>query len=108
MKQETIGMIAGILGILALGVLYSYWIGTVGKRRSWSRKSVKKVAGFPLMVGGLVPLVASVLSRTGAAWAKFPWAIAVTTGVLAMTIAAKVSHPGVPLSEPDRDNLSIR
>jgi hypothetical protein len=43
-------MILGILGILVLGAVYGYWIGTVGKRHSWSGKKVKGVAGFPLMV----------------------------------------------------------
>jgi hypothetical protein len=49
-KGEAMGMILGILGILVLGALYGYWIGTVGKRHSWSGKKVKGVAGIPLMV----------------------------------------------------------
>jgi hypothetical protein len=106
--QEPIGVMIGLLGILILGALYGYWIGTVGKRRFWSGKRVKRVAGVPIMVVGLVLMIAAGLSRHGTAWANFPWVITVTAGVLAMLVAAKVSHPGVPLSELDRDDLPIR
>jgi hypothetical protein len=115
MRQESVWMITGLIGVLVLGALYGYWIGRIGKRRCWSGKKVKGVAAYPLMVCGLVLLIASVISReasgygdSAAVWAKFPWVVMLCAGFLAMFVAAKVAFPGVPLSELDKDNLSIR
>jgi hypothetical protein len=41
-------------------------------------------------------------------WAKFPFFIAIFAGLLAMFVATQVAYPGVPLSDLDKDNLSIR
>jgi hypothetical protein len=41
-------------------------------------------------------------------WAKFPWFILYTAGVIAMVVAARIARPGVPLAEIDKENLSIR
>jgi len=107
--------IIGCLGILALGALYGYWIGTVSKRRSWSGKKVKIVAMIPIPMVGVVLMIASKIAREAsgsgnpaAAWAEFPWTITLLAGFLAMFIAARVAYPGVPLSDLEKDNLSIR
>ena len=106
--------IIGCLGILALGALYGYWIGTVSKRRSWSGKKVKIVAMIPIPMAGVVLMIASKITREAgsgnpaAAWAEFPWTITLLAGFLAMFIAARVAYPGVPLNDLEKDNLSIR
>jgi hypothetical protein len=68
--------IIGCLGILILGAVYGYWIGIVGKRRSWSGKKVKIVALIPIPLVGVVLGIASKISRdasgsgnSAAAWA---------------------------------------
>ena len=107
--------IIGCLGILVLGALYGYWIGTVGKRRSWSGKKVKIVSWIPIPMVAVVLMIASTISReasgsgnSAAAWEEFPWTVTMLTGFLAMFVAAKVAYPGVPLSDLEKDNLSIR
>ena len=105
----------GCLGILVSGALYGYWIGTVAKRRSWSGKKVKVVALIPIPMVGVVLAIASKITRgasgpgnPAAAWAEFPWTFTLLAGFLAMFIAAHVAYPGVPLSDLEKDNLSIR
>src|SRR5947207_15597260 len=97
MNRESIWMIAGLLGVLALGAAYGYWIGNIGKRRSWTYKTIKGVAGLPILGTGLILLVASVISRESSgnvgsaqAWARFPWAVTVTAGFLSMLVTARV------------------
>lgn len=114
MTQETIGMITGVAGILLLGPVYGYWIGHAAKRRSWSGKKTKNVAWLPPIVLGLILQIASLISHWAhqgqpkPAWVKFPWSVAIIAGLLAMFVAAHVAHPGVPVSDLDKDNLSIR
>jgi hypothetical protein len=107
--------IIGCLGILVLGALNGYWIGVVGKQRFWSGKKVKIVALIPIPLIGVVLEIASKISREAsgsgnpaAAWAAFPWTVTLLAGLLAMFVAAKVAYPGVPLSDLEKDNLSIR
>ena len=114
MTQEAVGMIAGVAAILLLGPVCGYWIGNAAKRRSWSGKKTKNVAWLPPIVLGLLLQIAALISRWAyqgqpkPAWVKFPWYVAIFTGLLAMFVATHVAYPGVPLSDLDKDNLSIR
>jgi len=114
MTRETVDLIAGVAGILLLGPVYGYCIGKAAKRRSWSGKKTKNVAGLPPMVLGLLLQIASFISHWAhrgqpkPAWAEFPWYIAIFTGVFAMYVAARIAYRGVRLSDLDKDNLSIR
>ena len=56
MTLEFLGMLAGVAGILLLGAVYGYWIGTAANRRSWSGKKIKRVAGLPPALLGIVQL----------------------------------------------------
>ena len=76
---------------------------------------LKIVALIPIPLVGVVLEIASKISREAsgsgnpaAAWAAFPWTVTLLAGFLAMFVAAKVAYPGVPLSDLDKDNLSIR
>ena len=114
MTREAVGMIAGVAGMLLLGPVYGYWIGNAAKRRSWSGKKTKNVAGLPPIVLGLILQIASFISHWAhqgqpkPAWTEFPWYLAIFTGLLAMYVAARMAYPGVRLSDLDKDNLSIR
>jgi glucose uptake protein GlcU len=115
MGQESFWMMVGAVGTLVLGLLYGYWIGTIGKRRSWSFRRMKAFAGGPLLAIGLIMQIAALLVhersgyRSAETWAKFPWTIVWATGIFAMMFAAKGA--GVAWSDFIKnrdDNLSIR
>lgn len=115
MTQETIWMLTAAVGILALGLLYGYWIGRVGKQRKWSFRKTKIVAGAPLMSVGIVMQCAALVVHhrsgyeTSELWTRFPWTIVWATGFFAMILSAKGS--GVAWSDfnkDPKDNLSIR
>ena len=115
MTGDSTWMIAGMSGVLALGAIWGYAIGTAGKRREWSGKKIKGLAVFPLLIGGLIPLVASVVtreatgySRTDPAWARFPWVLTMSAAFLAMLIAVKITRTGVAASRRGDDDLPAR
>jgi len=102
-----------VAGVLVLGLIYGYWVGSVGKRRGWPGQKIKWVAGGPLIAAGLVMQVISIVSKevsgyaSAQEWAKFPWMMIWTSGFFAMILAAK----GAKMTMSDlekKDNLSIR
>lgn len=106
-------MVAVAAGVLVLGLIYGYWIGTVGKRRGWPGQKIKWVAGGPLLAGGGIMLIISIVSKKASGylsaqeWTTFPWMIIWTSGFFAMILAAK----GAKMTMSDlekKDDLSIR
>ena len=73
------------------------------------------VALIPIPMVGIVLAIASKISREASGsgnhatpWAEFPWTITLLAGCFAMFVAARVAYPGVPMSDLEKDNLSIR
>jgi hypothetical protein len=111
--MKPVWMIAAVIGILVLGVVYGYWIGTMGRKRAWAGHKIKWVAGGPLIAAGMgmqiLVLVSSestgYASRSG--WAAFPWTIVWASGFFAMAMSAAGAK--IAMSDLEkRDNLSIR
>jgi len=111
--MKPVWIIAAVLGVLVLGLSYGYWIGTVGRKRSWPGNKIKWVAGGPLIAVGMVMQILSLVSSESSGyanhsgWAAFPWMIVWASGFFAMAMSAVGAK--IAMSDLEKkDNLSIR
>ena len=111
MGSRDILTIIGILAVPGIGAGYGYWIGGLGKRRGWRVHKVRRMAVIPIICPGGVALVTGlILELSGPGHSRLlPFGlIGGGTAALSKFVAVKRVRPGVPISVPDADDISIR
>jgi hypothetical protein len=110
MNLMNILTIVALFAVVGIGAAYGYWIGTLGKRRGWRVHKVRRMAGIPpacLFFALMITGVCLDFSRDYKG--IFPFAaMCLGAAVLSKFIAVRRVRPGVPVSVPDADDISIR